>query len=79
MSRGIATTAATKTYSCRWYHRGAINTRHSWSPRGTIGSESRDLYAQSRCNYVFILVTESRDLYAQSKCNYVFVLIAMDT
>ena len=21
-----------------------------WSPRGTIGSESRDLYAQSRCN-----------------------------
>ena len=27
-----------------------------WSPRGTIGSESRDLYAQSKCNYVFIAI-----------------------
>ena len=27
-----------------------------WSPRGTIGSESRDLYAESKCNYVFIAI-----------------------
>ena len=57
MSRGIATstTAATKTYSTL---NPSVTMYLFWSPRGTIGSERRDLYAQSRCNYVFILVTE---------------------
>ena len=57
VSRGIATstTAATKTYSTL---NPSVTMYLFWSPRGTIGSERRDLYAQSRCNYVFILVTE---------------------
>ena len=42
MSRGIATTAATKTYSTL---NPSVTMYLFWSPRGTIGSESRDLYA----------------------------------